>query len=423
MESLTHSGVRVVTRRGGESSVGEVIEIQDPEGGTYTSAMHIDPRDVEICIHDERHGEPPHPTSAPIVQTSLFSFPSLEALHLAFRSESRTHVYSRGQNPTVEELERKLAALERGERCKAFASGMAAISAAFFGLLNSGDHVVFLNQTYGPTLQLAHQFQRFGVDNDVALDLEPKALEEAIRPETRMIWVESPGTMTFRIVDLERVARVGRERGILTAIDNTWATPLLQKPLEFGFDLAMHTATKYIGGHSDVVAGALVTTAERMEAIFRRAYLLQGGVLGPWDAWLLLRGLRTLPSRLRQHESSALDLARALTDHPAVDAVYHPALGEDADLATRQMTGHSGVFSFTLEDDRWETVCRVVDALRLFRIGVSWGGVESLVMAPKPMPGSSTRQKQGLPPGLIRLSVGLEDPQSLRDDLFRALDG
>ena len=384
--------------------------------------MHIDPRDVEICIHDERLGEPPHSTTAPVVQTSLFSFPSLEALNEAFRTESRTHVYTRGQNPTVEELERKLAALERGERCKAFASGMAAISAAFFGLLNSGDHVVFLNQTYGPTLQLAHQFQRFGVSHDVVLDLDPQALEEAIRPETRMIWVESPGTMTFRVVDLGWVAGVGRERGILTAIDNTWATPLLQKPLDLGFDLVMHTATKYIGGHSDVVAGALVTTAERMETIFRRAYLLQGGVLGPWDAWLLLRGLRTLPSRLRQHESSALDLARALADHPAVDSVHHPALGDGAELAAKQMAGHSGVFSFTLKDGRWDTICRVVNALRQFRIGVSWGGVESLVMAPKPMPASSTRQKQGLPAGLIRLSVGLEEPQVLRDDVFQALD-
>lgn len=384
--------------------------------------MHIDPRDVETCIHDEGLGEPPHPTSAPIVQTSLFSFPSLEALNEAFRSESRSHVYTRGQNPTVEELERKLAMLERGERCKAFASGMAAISAAFFGLLKSGDHIVFLNQTYGPTLQLAHQFERFDVEHDVVLDLDPQALEAAIRPETRMIWVESPGTMTFRVVDLKRVARVGRERGVLTAIDNTWATPLLQKPLDLGFDLVMHTATKYIGGHSDVVAGALITTAERMETIFRRAFLLQGGVLGPWDAWLLLRGLRTLPSRLRQHESSALDLARALAGHPAINEIHHPAFGDGADLAARQMSGHSGVFSFTLKDDRWETVCRVVDALRWFRIGVSWGGVESLVMAPKPMPSSSTRKKQNLPPGLIRLSVGLEDPEALREDLFQALD-
>lgn len=388
--------------------------------------MRIDPRDVELCIHDEVPGEPPHgtsaPTSVPIVQTSLFSFPTLEALYEGFRSESRTHVYSRGQNPTVEELERKLALLERGERCKAFASGMAAISAVFFGLLEAGDHVVFANQIYGPTLQLARQFERFGVTHDVVLDPSPRSVEAAMRPETRLLWVESPGTLRFRLVDLEAVAALARERDVLSAIDNSWATPLLQKPIPLGFDLVMHTATKYVGGHSDVVAGALITTEERMETIFRRAYLLQGGVLGPWDAWLLLRGLRTLPSRLRQHEASALELARRLADHPAVDAVFHPALDADPELLARQMSGCTGVFSFTLKHGDWQSVCRVVDGLRLFRIGVSWGGVESLVMAPKPMPSSETRQKQDLPSGLIRLSVGLEDVDSLWHDLRQALE-
>ncbi|MDA8017778.1 MAG: aminotransferase class I/II-fold pyridoxal phosphate-dependent enzyme [Thermoanaerobaculia bacterium] len=383
--------------------------------------MHIDPRDVEICVHDQPIGEPPHPTSVPVFQTSLFSFPSLEALGEGFLTESRTHVYSRGQNPTVEELERKLATLERGERCKAFSSGMAAISAVFFGLLRAGDHVVFVNQIYGPTLQLARQFRRFDVEHDVVLELDPDAVERAIRPETRLIWVESPGTMLFRLVDLEAIAGLARSRGILSAIDNTWATPLLQKPVLLGFDLVMHTATKYIGGHSDVMAGALITTEQRMETIFRRAYLLQGGALGPWDAWLLLRGLRTLPQRLRHQEEAALDLARWLEEHSAVASVHHPALTADAELAGRQMTGFAGVFSFVLRDGRWQNVCRVVDGLRKFRIGVSWGGVDSLVLAPKPFPGSETQRKQSLPPGLVRLSVGLEDVEALRSDLSQAL--
>lgn len=382
--------------------------------------MQIDPRDIEICLDDGFEGAGPHPTSAPIVQTSLFSFATLEALTDALGgAESSTYVYSRGQNPTVEVLETKLAALERGESCKAFGSGMAAISAVFLGLLEAGDHVVFLNQIYGPTLQLARHLKRFGIEHDVVLDLDEAALERAIRPATRLIWVESPGTMLFRIADLAAVAAVAKRRGILTAIDNTWTTPLLQKPLTLGFDIAVHTATKYLGGHSDVVAGAVISSRERMEQIFHRAFLLNGGILAPWDAWLILRGLRTLPARLREHESSALALASMLAEHPAVASVHHPKLSADADVVARQMTGYSGVFSFALADGRWETVCRVVNALRRFRIGVSWGGVESLVIAPKPKPAG--RQQGSLPPGLIRLSVGLEGAEVLAADLQQAL--
>lgn len=393
--------------------------------------MQIDPRDVELCLDDEfESAASSRPTSAPIVQTSLFSFPTLEELIEALGSESGRHVYTRGQNPTVEVLETKLAALERGESCKAFASGMAAISAVLFGVLEAGDHVVFLNRIYGPTLQLARQLQRFGVEHDVVVgeagdnpSAEPRieSLEAAIRPETRLIWVESPGTMLFHVVDLAAVVEVARRHGVLTAIDNTWATPLLQKPLPLGFDLSMHTATKYLGGHSDVVAGAVVGSRDLMEQIFRRAFLLLGGILAPWDAWLILRGLRTLPARLREHEASALAVASMLSEHPAVASVHHPGLVEDLTVrgvTDQQMTGYSGVFSFELKDVTWESTCRVVNALRHFRIGVSWGGVESLVIAPKPK-----NRPGALPPGLIRLSVGLEGADVLADDLRGALAG
>jgi cystathionine beta-lyase/cystathionine gamma-synthase len=203
--------------------------------------MRIDPEDVRTCIEDEveRYGDGAAPTAAPIVQTSLFSFPTMEDLVERFTAEHRHHIYSRGQNPTVEEFERKVAALERGEACKAFASGMAAVSAVFMGLLQAGDHVVFFNQIYGPTLQLVRQLGRFGITHDVVLELDVDALEAALRPETRLIWVESPGTMLFRVADLAAVAELGRSRGITTAIDNTWTTPLLQKPLTLGFDVVM----------------------------------------------------------------------------------------------------------------------------------------------------------------------------------------
>ena len=385
------------------------------------AAMRIDPDDVQLCLHDDVDSPPPRPLSTPVVQTSLFAFPTLEALAEGLAEERSTHVYSRGQNPTVEALETKLARLERGAACKAFGSGMAAVSAVFLGLLQAGDHVVFVNQIYGPTLQLVRHLQGFGITHDVVLDTDPAAVEARLRPETRLLWVESPGTMLFRLVDLRALAQLARDRGITTAIDNTWTTPLLQKPLTLGMDVVVHTATKYLGGHSDVVAGAIVTDEERMDRIFHRAFLLVGGILGPWEAWLLLRGLRTLPARLREHEAAALEVARMLTRHPAVAAVHHPALTGDPALIERQMTGHTGTFSFVLRDGSWEAVCRVVDALERFRIGVSWGGVESLALSPQRPWNARSLERHGLPQGLIRLSIGLEGADVLAADLEQAL--
>jgi cystathionine beta-lyase/cystathionine gamma-synthase len=385
--------------------------------------MRIDPADVAVCVSDPvpEDAADGAPTSAPIVQTSLFSFPTLGALIEALGAEHRHHVYTRGQNPTVEAVERKLAALERGEACKCFASGMAAISAVMLGLLEAGDHVLFVNQVYGPALELAEHLRRFGIEHDVVLELSPAAVAAAMRPNTRLVWLESPGTMLFRVLDIATVAAVAHERGALTCVDNSWATPLCQKPLTLGADIVVHSATKYLGGHSDVVAGALVTSAPRMEEIFYRAYLLNGGVLAPFDAWLLLRGLRTLPARLRQHEADALEVARFLGVHPAVRRVFHPAMSGDRDLVDRQLAGCSGLLSFELERDDFASVARMVDSLRHFRIGVSWGGVESLVLSPNHGDNADRLRAQGIPPGLVRLSVGLEGADLLIDDLSAAL--
>jgi cystathionine beta-lyase/cystathionine gamma-synthase len=395
--------------------------------------MHIDPRDVAICAAEDPEtadresgpepGARPEPATPPIVQTSLFAFRSLDALFEGLGAEHRTSVYSRGRNPTVGEVERRIAALERGEACLCFGSGMAAISAVMLALLQAGDHVLFVNDTYGPTLQLAEHLRRFGISHDRVLDLDPGAVERAIRPETRLVWLESPGTMRFRVLDLSAVAALARDRNILTGIDNSWATPLCQKPIELGVDLVMHTASKYLGGHSDLIAGAVVSTAARIEEIFYRSYLLNGGVLGPFDAWLLLRGMRTLPVRLRQHETDALALAAFLQDHPAVRRVHHPALadGEEARLVGRQLAGTTGLFSFDLARGDFASVRRVIDGLRRFRIGVSWGGVESLVISPNRGTNEDRLDALGIPRGLIRLSVGLEGADLLIEDLATAL--
>ena len=385
--------------------------------------MNIEPRDIEICLKDQ--GLPTFeggaPTSTPIVQTSLFTFPDLGALQDGLSAEHETNVYTRGQNPTVQALERKLAELERGEACKCFASGMAAINAVMTSQLQAGDHLLFVNQTYGPTLQRAERLGRVGIEHDIVLDLDLAAVEARIRPETRLMWLESPGTMTFRMLDIRALTDLARERGIVTAIDNSWATPLGQKPLTLGADLVVHTASKYLSGHSDLIAGAVVGSAEKMTALFYDAFLLNGGILPPFEAWLLLRGLRTLPTRLAQHEADALAVARFLDGHPAVAEVFHPALTGDPDLKDAQLNGFTGLFSFSLEALEWEAVRRVVDGLRHFQIGVSWGGVESLVITPDRGTNREALEASGIPPNLIRLSVGLEGADVLIADLAQAL--
>ena len=385
--------------------------------------MKIDPADIAICVADVEEEAIPggRPASPPIVQTSTFTFPTFGDLLEGLSAEHRHSVYTRGRNPTVEAVERKLADLERGEACKCFGSGMAAISSVMMGLLQAGDHILFVNHTYGPTLQLAEHLRRFGIEHDLLLDLNPDAVGKALRPNTRLVWLESPGTMMMRVLDIGAIASLARDRGILTCIDNSWATPLCQKPLTLGVDLVVHTASKYLGGHSDVIAGAVISTDERMEEIFYRAFLLNGGILGPVDAWLLLRGLRTLPVRLQQHGADAARVAAFLRDHPAVRAVHHPLFDDDPDLVARQLSGLTGLLSFELERDDFESVATVIDGLEIPRIGVSWGGVESLVVSPERANNAEQLARQGIPRGLIRLSVGLEGAGVLIDDLSAAL--
>lgn len=357
--------------------------------------------------------------SPPIVQSSLFAFPTLQALSEAQAEEHRRFVYSRGQNPTVEALERQLAALERGSVAKAFGSGMAAVSATIIGLLEGGDHIVFVNQTYGPTLQLAELLSRFGVEHTVVASGVPDEVAAALRPNTRMLWMESPGTMLFGTLDLRSLVDLAQSRDLLTCLDNSWATPLFLKPIELGIDLVVHAGSKYLAGHSDVLSGAVIGPEGLMEQIFYRGYMLLGASLSPFDAWLQIRGLRTLPLRLQQHHEGGLRVAEFLAQHPAVERVYHPGL---AAIPPTEFRGYSGLFSFALGSNRREDVHSVVDALRRFRIGVSWGGPESLVYSPQSGDPEELRAR-GLPPGLIRLSVGLESPPSLIEDLEQALGG
>ncbi len=351
----------------------------------------------------------------PIFRTSLFSFPDCEALEAGFRRGERD-LYSRVSNPTVRALEVKIAALEAADEAIAFASGMGAISAVLLTFLRRGDHLVCCAGAYAPTLSLVHRLERdWGVDVTLVSPRDMSRVEEFVRDTTRLIYLESPASLTFEVSDLEHVARVARRAAILTVADNSWATPLCQQPRRLGVDLVVHSGTKYLSGHSDLLLGLVAGSAESMARIRSMAPLL-GACLSPEDAFLALRGLRTLHLRLRRHETSAYRIARRLLEHDRVLDVLYPPLPffPSHSLWKRQFEGASGLLSFRLRGDPR----RFCDALTVFSLGVSWGGFESLALPHAVVVAAEPPRRTDIPDDLIRLSIGLEDP----DDLWRDLE-
>lgn len=373
--------------------------------------------------------EEPHlgAVAPPIYQNSIFSFPTWEDMRAGFDPDQWSHErhnYSRVSNPTCRILERKLAALEHTEDAKVFASGMAAISAAIFSCVEAGSHVVCVDTCYGPTRQLLTEFMtRFGVATTFVTGEDTNELVAAIRPETMLLYLESPSSIVFRIQDLAALCRVAKERGITTAIDNSYATPIFQTPADFGVDIVLHTASKYINGHSDVIAGVLCTSAERMKRLVRDEVSLLGAALPPFPAWLVLRGLRTLPVRMRAHQEAGNTVAAWLAGRADVARVFHvgdPRHPQRARIDA-QMRGSVGLVSFepTWQDEA--AIGRFLDALALFHQAVSWGGFESLAVALQfhPMDWPEARW-------LVRLSLGLEAVPDLIADLeagFAAANG
>ncbi|OEU96285.1 cystathionine gamma-synthase [Streptomyces oceani] len=358
-------------------------------------------------------GAGPGAVAPPIYQTSLFAKPSFEEFVRQQAAEHENFVYSRGTNPTVAFLEERLALLEGGEAAKCFASGMGAIGAVLAGLLRGGDHVLFVNTIYGPTTELAAHLERFGIRHTVLT--EPTAdIEAHIRDDTALIYLESPGTMLMKVLDVPALTTVARRHGIRTVMDNTWSTPLFQKPLAAGVDLVVHSLTKYVGGHSDVLGGAVIGSRDTLREVFYQGHQLFGAVMSAMEASLVLRGLRTLPVRMEEHQRNALRVIDHLRAQPEVVAVHHPYADHDPaeELITAQFSGFSGLLSFELRDGTFARVARFVDALELFRIGPSWGGYESLVTSP-------LRPTDDPASALVRISVGLEDVRSQIADLDR----
>jgi cystathionine beta-lyase/cystathionine gamma-synthase len=358
----------------------------------------------------------------PIVQTSNFAFPSVGEMRASLQGEYHRHAYSRGNNPTVEMLRKKLAALEGAEDALVFASGSAAISATIAAHVKAGDHVVSVAKPYSWTAGLMRDWlPRFGVSVTFVDGTQVAHFEEALWPETRVIYLESPNSFTFDLQDIAAVARLAKARGIVTMIDNSYASPLYQQPLAMGIDLVLHSASKYLGGHSDVVAGVVCGSTARMQQIFAGEYMTFGAIIAPFNAWLLLRGLRTLPLRLERSGQTARQVMAYLEKHPRVQRIIYPLLPSHPqyELARKQMKGAGGLFTMALHADSVEQVEAFCNGLKRFLLAVSWGGHESLVFPACASYDPRTAGK-GASFNLIRLYVGLEEPKILIADLENA---
>ena len=366
---------------------------------------------------------------SPIFQNSLFTFEDWDAIDEAFDDKVNNCIYTRGQNPTVRIAEEKIAALAGGEKAELLGSGMAAISAAILHFLQAGDHVVTLNSLYGPAGSFIGSYlvEKMGISVTRVCGEDVEDFRSAIRDNTTLFYLESPSTAVFSMQDIRAVAELAKSRGIHTVIDNTWATPLFQKPLEMGVDLEVHSCSKYLGGHSDIVSGVVIGSEEDINSISGVEQQLLGGKMAPFEAWLLTRSLRTFPIRMEKHQASAMKVAKYLESHTGIRRVIYPGLPSfpQYELGLRQMSGFSGLMSFELDSDNMDSIKKFVNSLRLFGIGVSWGGHESLVYAPaisylKELSPERFRA-MGIAPGLIRISVGLENSDDLISDLAKAL--
>lgn len=363
--------------------------------------------------------------SPPIMQTSNFVFNTVGDMRKAFANEYSTYLYSRGKNPTVDILQKKLAALDGAEDCLVFNSGAAAIFVAVLANVKAGDHIVSVRKPYTWAQKMFDDIlPRFGVTTTYIDGTEIENFERAVLPNTSVIYLESPNSWDYALQDLKAVAELAKAANITTIIDNSYCTPLYQKPIETGIDISMQTATKYIGGHSDTLGGVLCGTRQMMERIFNSEYMTVGSGISPFNAWLLIRGLRTLPARLDRITASTKKVVAYLKQHPKVESLLFPfdESFPQYQLAKEQMQGACGLMTFFIKADQIEQIEQFCEHLQHIFMAVSWGGHESLII-----PKCST-----IPPAdfnaankehrMLRLYVGLEDPEYIIRDLEQAFE-
>ena len=364
-----------------------------------------------------------HAVVPPVFQSGNFSYPTVAAMRETVQQEFDRPLYTRGYNPTVAMLRKKVAALEGAEDALVFSSGSAAIAAAVIAFVQAGDHVVCVRKPYSWTRKLLDELlARFGVEVTYVDGTDAENYRRACRDNTRLFILESPNSLTFELQDLGAVAAIAKEQGVLTLCDNSFNSPLFQRPIEHGIDLVAHSATKYLNGHSDVVAGVLAGSQAHIRQVMAKEFMTLGAAPSPHDAWLLMRGLRTLGLRMHRSADSAARVAHFLEAHPKVARVYWPGLEGHPQhaLASRQMERLAGLMSIELDAPDEAAVERFCDGLQRFLIAVSWGGYESLQFPVCALKGPSGYYTD-LPFTLVRLYVGLEDPDHLIADLDQAL--
>ncbi|WP_096186100.1 methionine gamma-lyase [Evansella halocellulosilytica] len=364
----------------------------------------------------------------PIYQTSTFSFETAEQGEARFAGNESGYMYSRLGNPTVDALEKKIADLEGGEEGIAFSSGMAAVSAVLYALVKSGDHILVSEGVYGCTFGLLKMMkEKFNVDYDLINMDSEETIESMIKDNTKALYIETPINPTMKLVDIDMVVNVAKKRNLPVVVDNTFCSPYLQQPLALGADIVLHSATKYIGGHGDVVAGLVVGKSEFIQEVRMTTQKDIGGILSPFDAWLLIRGLKTLAVRMDRHCENANKLFDQLKRHPKIKSIVYPGDPEfvQHELAKKQMKHYGGLISFEIDGSK-ETAQKVMNELSMIQVAVSLGDAETLIQHPATMTHAvvpdEERERMGVTDQLLRLSVGLESVDDIWDDLANGLN-
>ena len=359
----------------------------------------------------------------PIFQTVIFSSKNVAEMRQLLKDEAERPFYTRGNNPTTDILRKKIAALEKAEDALIFASGSAAIASAVMLHVKAGEHIVCVKKPYSWTNKLMTVFlPRFGITTTMVDGTDPQNFEAAIQPNTRLIYLESPNSWTFEMQDIEAVAAIAKKHSLITIMDNSYATPLYQNPIAMGIDMTVHSATKYIAGHSDAVAGIVCGSKEMIRKLFASEYMTLGGISSPFNSWLLLRGLRTLPIRMERATQTTAKLVEYLENHPKIEKVYYPQSKSNPqyELALKQMKKGSGMFSIQVKADTMEQVEAFCNQLKRFLLAVSWGSYESLIFPACTLYASEIYKSPDLPWNMIRVSVGQEDVEVLIEDFEQA---
>lgn len=358
----------------------------------------------------------------PIYQNVMYTFQNTSEMRERIQLESEIPFYTRGLNPTGDILRKKIAALEKAEDALVFASGVTAISAGVLANVQTGDHIICVQKPYAWTNRLMTEWlPRFGVEVSMVNGVDLENFQSVLQKNTKLIFSESPNSWTFEQQDLEAIANFAKENKLLTIVDNSFASPLYQNPIELGIDMVAHSATKYINGHSDALAGVLCGTKEMMQKVFKSEYMTLGGMLSPFHSWLLLRGLRTLPIRLKQVGETTTQIVSFLENHPKVLKVYYPFSNNEPqkELTKKQLKSPTGQFSIEIKANSIEEVETFCDTLQRFLLAVSWGGYESLVF-PACILYQNEQETQSLPWNMVRFGIGLEEPEVLIKDLEQA---